>query len=774
MPNLDGPILSYLAGYVDDPTSHLEPNAVILLTVADILSSYLQASSSSSEETTRKVEAIVNDVKALLPESSTAGGEGEDDQPRDGPMRLEKVVEMRKIGALNTRGTNVLTGGGVTGSIDLATGAVARASTIDVKKLEKQEAKTRSKLAKRAQRDLYESSGLVEQAKRAQELANYEEMFTTVNTLETIGNKGKSKDIQLPGIDLNFGSNRILTGATLNLAHGRRYGLIGRNGVGKSTLLRHLALRDIPVPKHISMLYVEQEMVGDETPALTAVLKADVWRERLMKEETDLNAKIEGLEKKLADAAQAVKEGASAADAIPESELSKGSAQDIHTRQLEIQKDELSTRLGEVQSKLVEMEADTGPSRAAALLDGLGIVAADQMRPTKSFSGGWRMRLALARALFCKPDLLLLDEPSNNLDLNAIAWLEDYLVTSWPGTLFVVSHDRAFLNMVATDIIHQHSERLDYYKGNFAQFYETRLERRKNQQREYEAYVLKRDHLQAFIDRWRVNANRAAQAQSKIKELEKLQVIEPPEKEDQVTFKLPDTEKLSPPLLLLDGVDFGYSQDQILLRDVNIGVSMESRIAVVGANGAGKSTMLKLLFGDLKPLKGDQKRNGKLRIGYFTQHHLDMLDLNGSPVGFLMARFPGRTEQEYRGHLGAFGITGLTGLQKIGTLSGGQKSRVCFASLSMLRPHVLLLDEPTNHLDIEGLDALMEAIKGWNGGVISISHDARFIENVADELWVVGGGSVQKFYGSVDQYKKIITGGSVGTSHGNAAAAKET
>lgn len=231
--------------------------------------------------------------------------------------------------------------------------------------------------------------------------------------------------------------------------------------MGKSTLLKHLALRDIPVPKHISMLYVEQEMVGDDTPALHAVLKADVWRERLLKEEEELNNKLEGVEKKLA----AAQSQTQAAEGGETSELSKGSVGDIHTRQLEIQKDELGARLMEVQAKLVEMEADTGPSRAAALLDGLGFPAEDQMRPTGSFSGGWRMRLALARALFCKPDLLLLDEPSNNLDLNAIAWLEDYLVTQWTGTLLVVSHDRQLLNEIATDIIHQHSERLDYYKG---------------------------------------------------------------------------------------------------------------------------------------------------------------------------------------------------------------------------------------------------------------------------------------------------------------------
>ncbi len=342
------------------------------------------------------------------------------------------------------------------------------------------------------------------------------------------------------------------------------------------------------------------------------------------------------------------------------------------------------------------------------------------------------------------------------LDLNAIAWLEDYLVNEWAGTLLVVSHDRAFLDRVATDIVHMHSERLDYYKGNFAQFYETREERRKNQQREYEANQLKRQHLQAFIDRWRVNANRAAQAQSKMKELERMPIIEPPEKDDVVKFRLPETEKLAPPLLQLDNVSFGYTPDKPLLKNVNFDVTMTSRIACVGPNGAGKSTLMKLLNGDLTPTAGDQKRNNKLRVGFFTQHHIDQLDLSMNSVEYLAHRFPGKSEQEYRQHLGAFGITGMTGLQKIATLSGGQKSRTAFAVLSLVQPHVLILDEPTNHLDIEGLDALIDALKNWNGGVISISHDERFINATANELWVLNDGKVEKFYGSVAAYKELI------------------
>jgi len=515
-------------------------------------------------------------------------------------------------------------------------------------------------------------------------------------------------------------------GASLTLAYGRRYGLIGRNGIGKSTLLRHIAMREVPIPINISILFVEQEIVGDDTLALDSVLKADVWRDRLLAEEKQLNAQLAQYES-----------------------IENPSKIDEDT------KGEAETRLAEVHANLADIEAESGPARASQLLSGLGFSQEDTQRPTKTFSGGWRMRLALARALFVKPDLLMLDEPSNHIDLNALAWLEDYLQT-WKGTLLVVSHDRAFLDAVATDIIYQHSNRLDYYKGNFAQFYATKTERDENQRKEYQTQMEYRAHLQAFIDRWRYNANRAAQAQSKIKILEKLPELEMPESAETERFKFPETEKISPPLLQLNEVTFGYTQDKMVLRDVNIDVGLDSRIAVVGPNGAGKSTLIKLLTGELKPLSGHMTRNGRLRVAYFSQHHVDTLTPTVSPVAFLASKFPGKSEQEYRQHLGSFGITGLTGMQVIATLSGGQKSRVAFAALSLQNPHVLLLDEPTNHLDIEGLDALMHALQVWNGGVILISHDERFITKVASELWVCADGTVSKYYGDVKAYKKLI------------------
>ncbi|KAG9104507.1 hypothetical protein FRC06_001888 [Ceratobasidium sp. 370] len=670
VPKAEEILVEYLAGYVEDAD---EDEDIVSVTRA-----FLESPAEGGDEA--GLETLLTKIERYLEEKRIADGKAR--QPT--LTRLDKVVDMSQAPAMSS--TIAMSEG-----VDLSSINKGKASRVDMKKLEKAEAKIKAKIEKRSRRDLYEGSKLIDMQKKQQ---SYEEMFLKVNSLEArAAGKGKSKDIHLPAIDVTFGSHRILQGASLTLAHGRRYGLIGRNGVGKSTLLRHIALREVPIPAHISILFVEQEIVGDDTTALESVLKADVWRDRLLKEEKALNERLLKLEEAGGD-----------------------------DRVADEAKEELSAQLADVHTRLAEMEAER-----------LGFAESDQHKATRTFSGGWRMRLALARALFVKPDLLMLDEPSNHIDLNALAWLEDYLQT-WPSTLLVVSHDRAFLDAVATDIVHQHSARLDYYKGNFTQFYATKTERDRNARKEYETQMTYRAHLQSFIDRWRYNANRAAQAQSKIKILEKLPDLEPPEAEETEKFKFPETEKISPPLLQLSEVSFGYTPDNIILRNVNIDIGLESRIAVVGPNGAGKSTMIKLLTGELNPMGGQVNRNGRLRIAYFGQHHLDTLTPNLSPVAFLAGRFPGKSEQEYRQHLGAFGITGLTGLQTIATLSGGQKSRVAFSVLSMQRPHLLLLDEPTNHLDIEGLDALMSALQSWNGGVILISHDERFITTVSNEV----------------------------------------
>ena len=384
------------------------------------------------------------------------------------------------------------------------------------------------------------------------------------------------------------------------------------------------------------------------------------------------------------------------------------------------------------------------------------------------------------------------------LDVPSITFLSNYL-QGYPSTLLVVSHDRAFLDEVATDIVHQHAERLDYYKGaNFGKRYfdpkirmrdalltsqqlrSTPLRRNGGRQQSestrikwhsvhiYKVRVLKEAMSQrwrltsrsllAFIDKFRYNAAKSSEAQSRIKKLEKMPHLEPPEAEYNVHFKFGDVEKLSPPIIQMSNVAFAYSKDSPpILRNVDLDVQLDSRIGIVGPNGAGKTTALKLLIASLQPTAGMVSAHARLRLAYFAQHQVDALDMNVSPVGFMGQRFPGRTDEEYRRHLGGFGITGTTGLQKMELLSGGQKSRVAFACLSMQNPHILILDEPSNHLDIEAMDALSDALRHFAGGVVMVSHDVTMLQNVCTSLWVCDQGGIEHFEGTVKDYKKRIT-----------------
>ncbi|TNN01374.1 hypothetical protein fugu_010756 [Takifugu bimaculatus] len=508
--------------------------------------------------------------------------------------------------------------------------------------------------------------------------------------------KNRSYDIRIENFDVSFGERCLLQGAELSLAFGRRYGLVGRNGLGKTTLLKMLASRNLRVPAHISILHVEQEVAGDEKTALQSVLETDVLREALLREEKSLNARI-----------------------------ANGTAEGTD-----------SVRLSEIYSHLEEIEADKAPAR--------------------EFSGGWRMRLALARALFGRPDLLLLDEPTNMLDVRAILWLENYLQT-WQSTILVVSHDRNFLNAVVTDVVHLHSQRLDSYRGDYENFVKTKEDRLKNQHREYEAQLQYRQHIQVFIDRFRYNANRAAQVQSKLKLLEKLPELKPLEKETEVTLRFPDNiEKLSPPILQLDEVEFYYSRDQRLFSGLDLSADLDSRICIVGENGAGKSTILKLLMGDLTPVSGVRQAHRNLKIGYFSQHHVDQLDLTVNSIELLLNKFPGQTEEEYRHQLGRYGITGELATRPVASLSGGQKSRVAFAQMTMPCPNFYILDEPTNHLDMETIEALAKALNKFKGGVVLVSHDERLIRLVCKELWVCEGGKVRRIDGGFDEYRDIL------------------
>ncbi|XP_062832913.1 ATP-binding cassette sub-family F member 3 isoform X2 [Anolis carolinensis] len=584
-------------------------------------------------------------------------------------------------------------------------------SMVNSKKLEKAEARLKAKQNKKQERDSSKSGNplVLEEASASQAASKKE------TRLETSG-KNKSYDVRIENFDVSFGERVLLTGADLNLAYGRRYGLVGRNGLGKTTLLKMIASRSLRIPSHISILHVEQEVAGDDTPALQSVLECDTTRESLLKEEKELTTRVNS---------------------------GRGEGTE-------------GTRLSEIYAALEEIEADKAPARASVILAGLGFSAKMQQQTTKEFSGGWRMRLALARALFARPDLLLLDEPTNMLDVKAIIWLENYLQT-WQSTILVVSHDRNFLNAVATDVIHLHSQRLDSYRGDFENFVKIKEERLKNQQREYEAQKQYREHIQVFIDRFRYNANRASQVQSKLKLLEKLPKLKPVDKESEVTFKFPDGfEKFSPPILQLDEVDFYYEPDHFIFRGLSVSADLDSRICVVGENGAGKSTMLKILMGELAPVHGIRHAHRNLKIGYFSQHHVDQLDLDISATELLAKKFPGKTEEEYRHQLGCYGVSGELAVRPVASLSGGQKSRVAFAQMTMPCPNFYILDEPTNHLDMETIESLAKALNAFRGGLILVSHDERFIRLVCQGLWVCGEGTVKRIEGGFDEYRDIL------------------
>uniref|UniRef100_A0A8C7UDN3 ATP-binding cassette sub-family F member 3 n=1 Tax=Oncorhynchus mykiss TaxID=8022 RepID=A0A8C7UDN3_ONCMY len=583
-------------------------------------------------------------------------------------------------------------------------------NTVDARKLEKAEAKLKQKQGRRNERDSQKTTNPV------LEEASASQASSKKDSRVDLSGKNRSYDIRIENFDVSFGERSLLQGAELSLSTGRRYGLIGRNGLGKTTLLKMLASRSLRVPAHITILHVEQEVAGDDTGALQSVLESDTVREGLLTEERLLNARI-----------------------------ANGTAEGMET-----------VRLSEIYAKLEEIEADKAPARASIILCGLGFSPKMQTQTTKEFSGGWRMRLALARALFAKPDLLLLDEPTNMLDVRAILWLENYLQT-WQTTILVVSHDRNFLNAVVTDIIHLHSQRLESYRGDYENFVKTKEDRLKNQQREYEAQFQYREHIQVFIDRFRYNANRAAQVQSKLKLLEKLPELKPLEKETEVTLKFPDNfEKLSPPVLQLDEVEFYYNTDQRLFTQLSVSADLESRICIVGENGAGKSTMLKLLMGELTPVNGIRHAHRNLKIGYFSQHHVDQLDLNVCSIELLLNKFPGRNEEEYRHQLGGYGITGELATRPVASLSGGQKSRVAFAQMTMPCPNFYILDEPTNHLDMETIEALAKALNKFKGGVVLVSHDERLIRMVCRELWVCEHGNVRRVEGGFDEYRDIL------------------
>ncbi|TYJ18383.1 hypothetical protein E1A91_A09G119700v1 [Gossypium mustelinum] len=554
------------------------------------------------------------------------------------------------------------------------------------------------------------------------------------------------KDITIDNFSVSARGKELLKNASVKISHGKRYGLVGPNGMGKSTLLKLLAWRKIPVPKNIDVLLVEQEVVGDDRTALQAVVSANEELLRLREEVT----------------------------ALQNSSSGNGGEDDG-----DLNGDDAGERLAELYDKLQILGSDAAEAQASKILAGLGFTKQMQGRPTQSFSGGWRMRISLARALFVQPTLLLLDEPTNHLDLRAVLWLEEYLFR-WKKTLVVVSHDRDFLNTVCTDIIHLHDFKLQFYRGNFDDFESGYEQRRKEMNKKFEIYEKQvkaakrsgnRVQQEKVKDRAKFAAAKEA-AKSKGKGKGKIDEDETPAeapkkwRDYSVEFHFPEPTELTPPLLQIINVSFSYpNREDFRLSDVDVGIDMGTRVAIVGPNGAGKSTLLNLIAGDLVPTEGEVRRSQKLRIGRYSQHFVDLLIMEETPVQYLLRLHPdqeGLSKQEaVRAKLGKFGLPSHNHLTPIAKLSGGQKARVVFTSISMSKPHILLLDEPTNHLDMQSIDALADALDEFTGGVVLVSHDSRLISRVCEDeeksqIWVVDNGTVNTFPGSFEDYKEEL------------------
>nr|XP_022340495.1 ATP-binding cassette sub-family F member 3-like [Crassostrea virginica] len=687
-PNIDSEIVHYVNGMLEDGHDDFETSDDLY----DAIGGILQGTDDS--KTDDEIKNICDKLHTLMTASNDKDSAAPVNKLLNAPVQISSLqTEKEEIQQSNSiwlskRDSN---------------------KVVDQKKLEKAEAQIKKK-QDRKQDNKAKTNNTQEEATACQQINKKDVKLDSSGT-------NRSMDIKIENFDIAFGEKQLISGASVHLIYGRRYGFVGRNGLGKTTLLKMIAKGNLMIPSHISVLHVEQEVEGDNTIALESVLECDEERENLLKEEKEISLRLSS--------------SPSGGDNM------------------------LSTRLSEIYQHLEAIEADKAPAKAAVILAGLGFTPGMQKMPTKEFSGGWRMRLALARALFSQPDLLLLDEPTNMLDMKAIIWLENYL-QSWKSTILVVSHDRSFLNSVATDILHLHSGVIDNYRGNYESFYKTREERLKNQQKEYEAQKEYRDHIQVFIDRFRYNANRASQVQSKLKLLEKLPELKPIEKESKVTLKFTDCEHLQQTVLQLDELDFCYTKEKPIFKNLNLNTQADSRICIVGENGAGKTTLLKILLGELEPVKGWRKANRNLCIGYFSQHHVDQLDMSMTSIELMAERYPGRPSEMYRNRLGSFGVSGELATRPVSSLSGGQKSRVAFAIIDMLNPNFLILDEPTNHLDMETIEALGNAILKFQGGVVLVSHDERLIRMICKELWVAKDRTVKALDGGFDEYRKIV------------------
>ena len=537
-------------------------------------------------------------------------------------------------------------------------------------------------------------------------------------TYEESSKKGHAhdRDINVNAVTMTYHGSPLIEESTLSLNYGNRYGFIGRNGSGKSTFMECLGARCVPIPEGIDLYYVKEEIAASEISALEAVMSVDEERAKLEAEAEALN------------------------DLIAEDDTN----------------DAAMDRLTDVYERLDQMDAATAETRASTILSGLGFTPHKQKQPTNSFSGGWRMRIALARALFIQPTLLLLDEPTNHLDMEAVVWLEDYL-SKWDKILFLVSHSQDFMNNVCTNIVHLSQKKLEYFSGNYDSFINTLREKNEEQEKRYKSEQDQIQHMKEYVARFgQGNAKMAKQAQSKEKTLEKMLrggLTEKVHKERSLDFRFNDCGKLSPPVLQCTDITFGYPNCEILYSGVDFGVDLDSRVALVGPNGAGKSTLLKVMTGELMPVHGDVRPHAHLRISKFTQHFDDVLDFEMCPLDFMLKLWPSMTRDEGRKFLGRYGVSGAVQTQVMGQLSDGQKSRVVLAKIAKENPHLLFLDEPTNHLDMESIDSLAKAINSFEGGMVLVSHDMRLISQVAKEIWMVDNKTVRKFVGEINDFK---------------------
>ena len=508
---------------------------------------------------------------------------------------------------------------------------------------------------------------------------------------------------------IRLGGRTLLDAADLTVDPGRRIGLVGRNGAGKSTLLRAIA-GDLPLDggeirlaARARFATVAQEAPSGPASLLDTVLQGDPERLSLLHE-------------------------AETAD---------------------------PARLAEIHERLIAIGAESAPSRAAAILAGLGFDEPGQRRPVQEFSGGWRMRVALATALFANPDLLLLDEPTNHLDLEATLWLESWLAR-FPGAALVVSHDRGLLDRAVQSIAFLERGKIALTPGGFDEFVRIRTERALQQNRAAERIAVERAHIQSFIDRFRYKASKARQAQARIKALARLPQIETVIDPTPTKFDFPEPARIAPPILALDRVSVGYDGTPVL-SNISATIDTDDRIALLGANGNGKSTLAKLLSGRLQPQTGEMRRGPKLRVGYFAQHQTDELVEQENPIDHMARVLPRANPGQVRAQLARFGLDADRAETPIGNLSGGEKARLLLALATRDAPQLLILDEPTNHLDIDAREALVKALADFQGAVLLITHDPHLVELVADRLWLVADGTVRPFDGDLDDYRALLS-----------------